>query len=508
MERLIKLTLVSMLMACAIGTVSAQVENGAFGYYTDALRFSNMTSTTGTARMQSIGGANAALGGDISAATANPAGLGFFNRSVLVITPSMNFNNSDSEFANETYSGFINKFNLNTLGVAFNFAKGDIVQDKFKGGTFAINFQRINDFHNEFTYEGFNNNNSIIDYFLQQANGIPLSGIDNRGLVSAAYYNYLINPVADQDGTYDSFVLGYPRQSETVRSTGGQNQWSFSYGGNYDDKLYFGAGLGLVSLNYKNTKTYFEDSFYDFANEMDDPTINSIASNETLEIAGTGVNATLGLIYRPIDLARVGISYTTPTIYDLNEQSTFSLTTDYNNYYYEPEDTVLTALTSDGDILESAYQMSTPGRLTAGISVFAGKNGFVSADVELVNYAGARLRSNDFSANADNRTIENLYKPTLNYRIGGEARLDIFRLRAGYVLYGNPYENREASNGNRQSITGGVGVLLSNFHIDLGVVNTFFEQTYSPYVLSSGLSPEVFIKNRSVTGLISVGFTF
>lgn len=502
------LTLISLGILCRANLSQAQIEDGAFGYYTDALRFSRLSGSTGTARMQALGGANAALGGDITSATSNPAGLGYFNKSVAVFTPTMNFNTSDAEFAGETNSGFINNFNFNTLGVAFNFSKGDITQEKFKGGTFAINFQRTNDFYNEFSYEGYNDDNSIIDYFLQQADGITVSDIDSRGLTSLAYYNYLINPVPDQAGVYDSFVLGFPRQRETVKTTGGQNQWSFSYGGNYDDKFYFGAGLGLVSLRYVNTKKYTEDSFYDFDADAPDPTIDYLNADEKLEITGSGVNATLGFIYRPMDFVRVGASFRTPTIYDMNEESTSSLTAAYNNYYYEAEDTTLTTLSSLGEILESSYQMSTPGSLTAGVAIFAGKNGFVSADVELVNYGRAKMRSSDFSVSADNQTIENLYKSTLNYRIGAEGRFDIFRVRGGYVLYGNPYSDSDVSSGNSQAISGGVGVMLSNFFIDFGIVSRTSDQTYSPYILAAGNSPQVGIKNRTTSGLISVGFSF
>lgn len=58
-------------------------------YFEDAYRFSNTNYGMGsTARMQAIGGAQIALGGDISSAVSNPAGLGFFNKSVFVVTPS------------------------------------------------------------------------------------------------------------------------------------------------------------------------------------------------------------------------------------------------------------------------------------------------------------------------------------------------------------------------------------------------------------------------------------
>lgn len=507
MKKFKLIAVLSVVIFCVVTSAKAQIENGSFGYYTDALRFSRLSATSGTARMQAIGGASAALGGDISTAASNPAGLGFFNRSVVVFTPSMNFNSSETDFFGETTGNFVNNFNLSSLGVVFNFSKGDIIPEKYKGGSFAINFQRVNDFYNEFTYEGYNDNNSIIDYFLQQADGIPVGSIDNRGLTSLAYYNYLINPVPDQDGVYDSFVVGYPRQTETVRSTGGQNQWSFSYGGNYDDKLYFGVGLGIMSLRYRNAKDYREDSFYDFQTEADDPAINSLSVNESIEINGSGVNGTFGLIYRPMDLIRVGVSYATPTLYSLSEQSTSFLSTSYNDYYFAAEDTVLGDLSSEGDIVESTYQMATPGRLTAGVSVFAGKMGFVSADVELVDYSRARLKSNDFSASADNRTIGNLYKPTLNYRIGAEARLGIFRVRAGYALLGDPYEDSGNSVGTQQAITGGVGLRVRNFFVDLGVASMSDSRTYSPYVLGQG-TPEVEVNNRSTRGMLTVGFVF
>lgn len=56
----------------------------------DALRYSR-TTTGGTARAQAIGGAAGSLGGDVSAAHVNPAGLGFFRTSEVVITPGFNF---------------------------------------------------------------------------------------------------------------------------------------------------------------------------------------------------------------------------------------------------------------------------------------------------------------------------------------------------------------------------------------------------------------------------------
>jgi hypothetical protein len=48
----------------------------------DALRYSWYTPG-GTARQQAVGGAMASLGGDLSAAYVNPAGLGFIKQVIL-----------------------------------------------------------------------------------------------------------------------------------------------------------------------------------------------------------------------------------------------------------------------------------------------------------------------------------------------------------------------------------------------------------------------------------------
>ena len=71
-------------IACcfAIATQAQNVE--------DVVRFSRQ-SNPGTARSAAMGGAFTALGGDISAITNNPAGIGVFRKSEVSFTPLLNF---------------------------------------------------------------------------------------------------------------------------------------------------------------------------------------------------------------------------------------------------------------------------------------------------------------------------------------------------------------------------------------------------------------------------------
>ncbi|HSI90897.1 MAG TPA: hypothetical protein VK927_07240 [Adhaeribacter sp.] len=86
-----KLILTGLALSLA-GTVFAQNE-------VDALRYSR-TDFGGTARVQALGGAQTALGADISNTTVNPAGLGLYRRSEFSITPSLSFNNAESTLYN------------------------------------------------------------------------------------------------------------------------------------------------------------------------------------------------------------------------------------------------------------------------------------------------------------------------------------------------------------------------------------------------------------------------
>ena len=75
----------TLILTLFIHSVISNAQQGPFGYYRDALIFSQSNTAFGsTARIQAIGGAQVALGGDLSSISSNPAGLGFFNRVSLL----------------------------------------------------------------------------------------------------------------------------------------------------------------------------------------------------------------------------------------------------------------------------------------------------------------------------------------------------------------------------------------------------------------------------------------
>ena len=135
----------------------------------------------------------------------------------------------------------------------------------------------------------------------------------------------IIDP-AFPDDEYFTDVLTIPDQEEVLETKGSTNQWSFSYGGNYKDMLFFGGGIGVTSLRYESLKLYSE--------AFDDPYLDDLALQESLEVRGTGINATVGAIVRPVDFIQVGVSFTTPTYYGLAETYSATMKTDWKNFDY------------------------------------------------------------------------------------------------------------------------------------------------------------------------------
>ena len=487
-----------------------------FGYYNDAILFGR-TSLGGSTRMQSIGGAQVSLGGDISSAQSNPAGLGFYNRSEFSFTPSIKFQTTKSSLnGGDNVETFRNNFDIGNIGVVFH--NNGTKDGKIKSAAFAITVNKINDFNDEITYSDYNDFSSILFSYADNAQDFNDASLGSYEY--GAFQTYMINPVYDNNDQllfYDPInlveidpdtgeeIYSFPRQEETIRTSGSQYQWNFAAGANYNDKLYFGATLGFVTLNYERIGDYRETEFEVLGVGPD--LIDEIRVRDELDITGNGVNGTFGLILRPVDFVTVGVSYETPTFYALTEESSFFMTSRFAQSFDLGGETVPASPDRyDSDIVASNYNLRTPSKLNVGTTIFLGKQGFISGDVEFVDYASARIRSTDFSEAADNNAIEEFYKSTVNYRIGGEYRLDVFRFRGGYGMMMNPYTSDLKRD--IESYSFGMGYRQKKYFVDLGVVNTRRKSFYSPYTLGDGTEPLITSKLRDTRVMFTLGFNF
>ena len=86
-----------LVIALAIITTIVNAQNEV-----DALRYSTH-NISGTARYSSMGGAFGSLGGEFSALSSNPAGIGMYQLGELTFTPSIHFNSPKAKLqAKET----------------------------------------------------------------------------------------------------------------------------------------------------------------------------------------------------------------------------------------------------------------------------------------------------------------------------------------------------------------------------------------------------------------------
>ena len=519
----LKLIILSQLVVCSFQSFAQ------FGYYQDVLRYSQTNFLTGsTARMQGLAGAQVSLGGDLSLANSNPAGLGFFNKSAAAVSLGLGFENSDDEFSDLTTPNFNNTFTVGNAGFVINYGKGRFTEEKFKGGSLGISVARINDFSREYRYEG-ESGTSLLDAVVDNYNTGNVGELDeaffNQFLVDEIAYdgvldvfdpgNFLVNSGVispNQVGAfvdYASPVITIPYQQESISERGNQYQYNLSWGGNYDDKIYFGGGLGIQTLYFKRKRNYQENEFLD-VNGVADPLIDSFVLEDRLVARGAGLNTSFGLIVRPVQMLTVGIFYQSPTFLTVNEESDFTLRSNWRNVSYEDLNNDGTVFDLQGDvdpfvsqITETKYKIRTPSKLNLGTTVFLGKLGFISGDIEMVDYSNAELQSGDFSPLGDNQEISNNYKSVVNYRIGAEFRMDDIRLRGGLALYPDP-----TGQGNKRDfVTFGVGYRSSDYFIDLALVNSKFQQAYQPYSLGDAdlvVSSDI----RTTRIAITAGFNF
>ncbi|MEX1240676.1 MAG: hypothetical protein WEB30_13205 [Cyclobacteriaceae bacterium] len=482
--------------------------------YTETALLFSRTKPSGSARILGLGGSQTALGGDYSSALSNPAGLGMFNRSEFTFSLGLTDHQTSANYLGTHTDDNRSVFNIPGISYVWNIPKRD--HESFYGGSLGISMSRVNDFNNSTLYQGDNTKNSIIDYFIAQANGETSdqffeSQYPNYNTPTAlGYKNYLIGPtsILQPPGPADQYFTDatYPFQQEEIIVKGATNQWSISYGGNLQDKFFFGGGIGVTSLRYESQKIFTEN--------FDSDTLENLQLIEDLSIRGTGINGTLGVIVRPVKFLQVGLSYTTPTFYGLTETYNATMSSRWSNFDYYGDGEVILRDNSDDpeetEIVTSEYNLTAPMKLSGGVA-FITEYGFLTADVEMVNPAKARYGSKDsrISFTSENENIKAVYEPVINYRIGAEFRKDLFRLRAGYGVQANTFNKNIEADNTITSISGGVGVRTRSFYVDLAIIHSASKRyQYQPYTFPDGSGPVVDLKNKTLNGVITVGFTF
>ena len=224
----------------------------------DALRYSQVFYT-GTARFTSMGGAFTALGGDLSSLSQNPAGLGVFRSSEISVTPQLFHISSAASFNGSATSDYIYNFNLAQAGIVTN-----LIDNNAESGLISLNFGYTYTMKSNLTQNGLikgvSNNSSMTDYWADISAGYYKDELyDYVADADLAYWAGLIDTIPGYDRDYASIFWYYGDSAfgdygQTIRrlisTDGSTSEHSFSIGGNYSDKFYFGMTLGVSRIYY------------------------------------------------------------------------------------------------------------------------------------------------------------------------------------------------------------------------------------------------------------------
>ncbi len=381
----------------------------------------------------------------------------------------------------------MDNFHIGNIGIVLAQSDDSEYGGDWKSEGIAISYSRLSNYHTRFNFRNEGSVYNFRDYALQLSKTIPPSLVVpndfsprsiNEDVVDMAYNTYLLNDVDSS-----TFVTFNPRQASTqegeVTISGGQSQWDFGYGANYKDKFYIGASMGVASYK-RNVSTFYKEELTNTTNTSS-AEFRSLTYTTEEKSRGTGVNFKAGFIARPSDIVRIGLALETPTFYRVDVEYNSILTANYNggsttvNNDGSTETITLSNERWQGATFKDDLTLRTPYRINTGIALFAGKNGFVSADLEYVMYSRTRINKFNGSSSGtfeDNNTLKSIYKNALNVRLGGELRLDDLRLRVGYAYYPNTLKTDELPSTKKQFITGGIGYYVGANYFDLAVVQS------------------------------------
>ena len=384
----------------------------------------------GTAKFNSMAGSMGALGGDLSAITVNPAGTGVFITGDVSATLAVQGNKNNSNLFGESFESSYNNTNLGQVGGVVSFETNSNSPWQFVNLAFNYSTKNLEDY-------------------------VQTPG--NSSIKEAVQYDSGGNTVND--------FLVY--NGHAYDRTGTASNLNVSLGGNYENKIYVGAGL-----NFKTAELEQSDFFQlqlqnlgEYANYHKQYTPYRESSN--------GFSASVGIIGKINNNIRLGAAIESPTFWNL--------TRTYTEYGQNSSDAWVS------DIFDETRRLTTPMKLTLSGALVASKNFAVNIDYTL-GVTKPKYKVEGSAEQQLNDYFSSDYKNTSDLRIGAEYRMAGFRLRGGYGIEANPFDASSLKSfnstgnsvtnsysslflGKRQTLAGGLGYDFKSFYVDAGVQN-------------------------------------
>ncbi|MBR4962693.1 MAG: hypothetical protein IKY54_02190, partial [Muribaculaceae bacterium] len=213
----------------------------------------------GTARYVSMGGAFTSLGGDPSSIVQNPAGIGVYRSSEISASLGGQWISNSSPNAETAKNGTFTFDNLSFVTTFFTGKSSGLINFNL-GVTYNRNLSYKRKYNGVTPQLGA----SFTNYIETVTQGIPVADLEvneekdsyyqtsSPWLSILGYQSYLISPTEEGASTYYGlFTLGETTGSSytTIYEDGRNDEYTLNFGGNINDRIYFGVALGIRDFN-------------------------------------------------------------------------------------------------------------------------------------------------------------------------------------------------------------------------------------------------------------------
>ena len=264
---------------------------------TDGLRYS-LGENIGTARYTALSGAMGALGGDFSATSINPAGGAVFLTSSLMFSTSFFGIENNANYFGNSEKSYSDNITINQLGGVFIINNSN-EESIFKKFTIGVSYNMDKNLDNELYIAG-TGNTSIGDFFLSQAQGIPLNLLQLQSGESISdlyqylgeyegtsaqnaflgYQAFLFDPVDPNNPSNTNYISnisnGSFNQEYAYLSEGYNSKFTINLATQVTDNLFFGANINTHTIYFNQSSFLLEN------NNNNGSTINRVGFENNL----------------------------------------------------------------------------------------------------------------------------------------------------------------------------------------------------------------------------------
>ena len=300
-------------------------------------------------------------------------------------------------------------------------------------------------------------------------------------------YTYAIT----YDGVNDTYIAdglvgGGIDQTHEYNTSGQQQLYTLNFSGRYMKQLSLGFNLNIYAIDYAAYKAT-SDRYLDNASSLTQAFLQ-----QDLNTFGTGVSFQFGAIFKATDMLRFGANYTSPTYYELEDEYTEGLET---NYIDSTGETQRAAIYPNIVNLNGPYKIKTAGKVQGSAALVLGKKGILSVDYGKKNYGSSSVKlpyAED--TNALNSDINKTLDDATYLRVGGEGRIGDLSLRAGYWQEQSPYKNKAIMD-DFSGFSLGMGIRFGSGSLDLAYTKS--TQEYSQQLYFTGLTDSASINENA-----------